>query len=118
MKRSRRAPILESSIQATIKAWLDLQTWCTAWRVHLGPVLQHRGGKPVWTKNPMTGFPDLGGVLQDGRMFAIECKSATGALSDKQREWGDKLRAFNVLWVEARSLDDVINFFQRELGAG
>lgn len=116
-RKSRAVAVLESSIQETILAWLQLQPWCDAWREYMGPVVVHKGGKRILATNPNKGFPDIQGVLSDSRMFVIECKSASGSLSPEQRDWRDRLRKRNVLWVEARSLEDVIQFFRSQLGS-
>lgn len=115
MTKTRRAPVKESVIQKAILEWLRTQShWLDAWRVPLGPMLVGKGHS---APNPMKGFPDIMGVFSDGRMFAIEVKSETGRLRPEQKAWRDRLDVRGVVWIEARSLEDVLNYFNARFGS-
>ena len=55
------------------------------------------------------GWPDITGVLPDGRFIGVEVKSATGRQSDAQKHMEQNIRRRNGLYVLARSVDDVEN---------
>jgi hypothetical protein len=76
------------------------------WRVANGPV-KHGG---VLKKSPIKGFPDLAGVMPNGRFFAIELKSADGKLSSEQIEWITKLNHTGGMAVILRTKDEVREF--------
>lgn len=60
----------------------------------------------IFRKNSMKGFPDIAGVV-NGRMFAIEVKTPTGRMSEAQRDWQQKLESNGVVYLIAKSVEDV-----------
>lgn len=109
----------ESQIQKAITDWLTAKN--IFWkRMALGPMM-HGGGKAKlrMVANPMKGFPDLMGFLpltSRGELFAIEIKSENGRLSPEQKQWREDLERHGAFYIEARSLDDVIDAFARRFG--
>ncbi len=75
------------------------------WRVPLGPVLH--GG--IRKKNPMTGWPDILGVVpnSNGKLLAIEVKTPKGKVAPHQEEVMRSLRNSGCLVITARSVEDV-----------
>lgn len=59
--------------------------------------------------NSQDGMSDILGMLKTGRLFAIECKSATGRIQENQQEFLDLINAGGGLAFVARSVDDVIS---------
>lgn len=107
----------EADIQRAICNWLKAKG--IFWkRMALGGVMQ--AGGTFRTKNPMKGFGDLWGFMpgtRRGEIFVIECKKPkTGRLSDEQKDWRVTYQRFGVFYIEARSLDDVIDAFARRFG--
>jgi hypothetical protein len=62
------------------------------------------------------GWPDIIGYLPDGRMFAIECKTAEGKASEEQLAWHRRAKANNVVALFARSQQEVIDRLIAPLG--
>lgn len=53
----------------------------------------------------VSGFPDLTVLLDGGRVFFIEMKSATGRLSENQRLVHQKLRSLGHVVIVARDIE-------------
>lgn len=76
-----------------------------------GPTTQRR-----FVKFGTAGWPDIIGVLPDGRFLGVECKAPDklwgkkrkAALSDKQREVRYKLLKHNALWITAKSSQEML----------
>ena len=87
-----------------------------AWRNALGPILQRRGGRLIYGKNPMSGFPDISGLLKNpkGRFFACEIKSDLGKLSPKQKIRLKTLEDNGAFCMAVRSLADMIQLINQE----
>lgn len=57
------------------------------------------------------GFPgaaDINGMLRGGRRIEVEVKAEDGVLSPEQRRFGEAVNGGGGLWLQARSLDDVV----------
>lgn len=80
------------------------------WRQNSGTFAeQNRDGSTRYVRaNTAHGMSDLMGFLKDGRVLAIECKSATGKLAPHQKEFLDKITAAGGVAGVARSVDDAI----------
>lgn len=106
----------EQDIQKQILDWLAARGFLH-FKLHMSGVMTKRGR----TKNRYAGLPDILGVLRcgTGRMFAIEVKTKKGQLEEKQQEWRARLEAAGVVYLLARSLDDVESVFTayEEFGA-
>ena len=99
--------LLESQLQKIVLEWFKAQAGYFVWRSYVGPII--RGPSKKLTPNPMAGFPDIFGFDPLNRPFAIELKSQTGKLSDKQKRWLRDLEAKGVHCIVARDLDTVIS---------
>lgn len=53
------------------------------------------------------GSSDILGILSGGRFLAVECKSATGVQSDKQKEFQARIEANGGLYLLVRSVADL-----------
>jgi len=53
------------------------------------------------------GWPDITGLLPDGRFIGVECKSPEGRQSPVQKQMEQEIRRRNGIYVLARSIDDV-----------
>jgi hypothetical protein len=57
------------------------------------------------------GWPDITGLLPDGRFIGVECKSKRGRQSPAQKAMAQEIRRRGGLYVLARRVEDV----QREI---
>lgn len=66
-------------------------------------------GRPTrrWIRYAFAGCSDILGQLTSGHLMAIECKSASGRLTEDQTAFLARVRAANGLAIVARSIDDV-----------
>ena len=79
-----------------------------AWRNNTGAVcLKNPNGRERFVRYGKPGSSDILGILPDGRMLAIECKTKTGRLSDKQRDFIEDIRSRHGVAFIARSVEDV-----------
>jgi hypothetical protein len=62
-------------------------------------------GQPVSFGYP--GSADITGILPDGRRLEVECKSATGKQSSKQKQFEEKIRASGGVYILTRSVEDL-----------
>ncbi len=53
------------------------------------------------------GWPDITGLLSDGRFIGIECKAPGGRQSDAQKLMEHEIRSRNGIYVLAYGVDDV-----------
>lgn len=62
------------------------------------------------------GESDLQGIISPGgRMLAIECKTGKGKLESDQIRWRDMIIKFGGLYIEGRSIEQVIDELKRSL---
>lgn len=62
------------------------------------------------------GECDIDGIhMNGGRRIGIEIKTGTGALSDKQKRWRAMLEKFGAIYIEARSVDQVLTALKAAL---
>lgn len=97
--------MLEREIQKQLLEWLKLQG-VFAWRCSLGGV-RHAG--VGMKKNPMSGFPDIAGIIPGGKgqLFVVEAKTTIGKLSPNQIKWRHDLESRGVLYILARTTADL-----------
>ncbi len=113
----------EREIQKSILDWLQLKG-IFAWKASSTGIYDQKRG--AFRKNPHTaGVADIIGIIQGavvhsipgmishipcnaGVFLAIEVKAAKGKLSIAQQSFRDAVRLNGGLWIEARSLEDVI----------
>ncbi|NPV51712.1 MAG: VRR-NUC domain-containing protein [Candidatus Methanofastidiosum sp.] len=60
----------------------------------------------------LSGSADIIACSPKGNFVAIECKSKKGKLTNKQKEFLDKVKTLGGVALIVRSLDDVINYFE------
>ena len=53
------------------------------------------------------GWPDITGLLPDGRFIGVECKSPTGRQSPVQKLMEQEIRKRSGIYILARSVQDV-----------
>ena len=87
----------ETQLKSQIKDYLDLKG------VFHFPIMQGLGAKP--------GLPDRVAVV-DGKFYGIEVKAKNGRLSEHQIAFRDRLTEAGGTYIEARSLDQIINAFK------
>jgi hypothetical protein len=96
----------EAELQKLVLDYLKKKKGYFVWRSYVGPIV--RGRAKILSPNPMAGFPDIFGFTDTNKPFAIELKSQTGKLSDKQVNWLQNLKAKGVHCIVARDLETVI----------
>lgn len=86
------------------------QSGIVYWRVPNGPVMHSVGTKQIRKKSPIKGFPDIAGVMPNGKFFAIELKTDKGRLSPEQTEWITKLNMSGAMAIVLRTKDEIREF--------
>lgn len=86
------------------------QSGLVYWRVPNGPVMHSIGTKQIRKKSPIKGFPDIAGVMPNGKFFAIELKTDKGRLSPEQTEWITKLNMSGAMAIVLRTKDEIREF--------
>jgi hypothetical protein len=94
---TREAPVLRGCLR-----WLHARG-VFAWRNNTGTTWIN--GQPVSFGYP--GSADILGIAPDGRFLAIECKSATGKQSEKQRAFQAKIEANHGVYLLVRSVEEL-----------
>lgn len=82
----------------------------TAWRNNTG-VLTDKNGRPV-KFGLCVGSSDIVGICPDGVFLAVECKTATGKVSEKQAHFLDSVKAKGGRAGVARCADDAIDIMK------
>jgi len=100
--------ISEGRIQAQILQFLAFRG-VFAWRNHSVGVYDQQKGilRKSTGLGSMRGVPDILGVLEDGRMLAIEVKSRSGRVSIHQAKFIEEATKLGALAFVARSIEDV-----------
>lgn len=103
----------EQSIQDSIRVALA-QAGYIVFRTNVGKV-KTADGRWFDTGLP-TGFPDLMGYKpENGKIFFIEVKTATGKRRPDQVAFANGLRNKNVIYGVTRSADEALNIVDNEL---
>ena len=69
------------------------------------------GGKVVFKKSNLKGFPDYAGLFRNGRLWAAEIKAGkAGKLSPEQVEWITKLNLSGAMAVVLRTREEIDAF--------
>lgn len=108
--RAAKGIRLEEDIQEDILRWLRAHGLLVA-RLDASAQLNARGYREL---TDHTGWPDIIGMLPDGKFLGIEVKSKTGSLRDSQVRFFDAVNAVagaNHVCFVARSVEDVIAVF-------
>lgn len=99
-------PLSEKEIQNQIREVLSYS--CIVYNITTG-TFKVAGRPPRYIKTFPKGTPDLMGFRKsDGKMFFIEVKNAVGKLSKEQKEFGEMIKQYPVLYGVARSVDDAL----------
>lgn len=77
---------------------------CRIWKNHTG-LAYTKAGNAV--RYGLPGSADILGLHCTGKFIAIECKTGTGRLSEKQQKFKNMVTALNGMYVLARSVQDV-----------
>ena len=100
-RRKRRSP--ERAVQKA----------CVAWLRRLGAIVAvtdagaaYRAGAFFGDAIP-AGWPDITGLLSDGRFIGVECKAKGGRQSAAQKRIEHEVRKRNGIYVLARSVEDL-----------
>ena len=101
----RRRRKSERAVQKACLAWLRAQGALVA-VTDAGAA--YRAGAFFGDAIPR-GWPDLTGLLPDGRFIGVECKAKRGRQSPAQKAMECEIRKRNGIYVLARSVEDVRN---------
>ena len=66
-----------------------------------------KGGNMIFRQSEVPGWPDIVGLLPNGRFFGIEVKSSTGRQSPEQKQTQIDIEANGGLYILARCIQDV-----------
>jgi len=106
-------PIPEKQIENEILRWLALNG-IFAWKNQSVGI--YNPTRKVFMRKTnvhhIKGVSDILGILKDGRMLAIECKSKYGKPSPEQTLFIQKIRDNGGVAFIARSLDEVVEAFK------
>jgi len=102
-RRKRRKP--ERAVQKAVLLWLRAHGALVA-VTDAGAA--YRAGAFFGDAIP-AGWPDITGLLPDGRFIGVECKAPRGRQSDVQKDMEREIRWRNGIYILARSVADVRN---------
>ena len=116
-RRPQRGP--EADVLAGVLKALAIHS-AVAWvrRMNTGAFKIGDGRNARFFRAGFVGCSDILGQMRDGRLLAIECKSATGKLSDPQRNFIETVRAHGGVAGMARSIDDALLIIKYGLMSG
>lgn len=99
----------ESGVLSAVLKALSLHP-AVAWvrRMNTGAFKIGEGRSARFFRAGFVGCSDIIGQMKDGRFLAIECKSASGKLSEAQINFIDTVRASGGVAGMARSIDDAL----------
>jgi hypothetical protein len=121
-QREKKASGSEAALLKQVLAWLT-HKGVRHWRANAGAGLRHgKGGKLIPVRSNPAGTSDILAVVPVlaadgrtvGRLVGIEAKAPDGRLRESQLAWKENMEAVGVLYVVARSLQDVIDAFAKE----
>ena len=99
--------IPENEVKQQIKELLAYT--CVLWNVVTGKFKVSDRSGTRWITTFPKGTPDiLGFRKKDGKMFFIEVKTSKGKLSKEQKEFGEFIKDYPVLYGVARSVEDAL----------
>ncbi len=103
-KRRTRKRDSESAVLRECMLWLK-QYGALVVRTNTGTVRLDSGR---WMKSGSPGWPDITGLLPDGRFIGVECKARRGGKQlPQQKRIEQEIRKRNGIYILARSADDV-----------
>ncbi|MCB2126041.1 MAG: VRR-NUC domain-containing protein [Rhodobacteraceae bacterium] len=95
MKDKSESVILKECLLALSAAGLGI-----CWRQNAGKVQTSKGH---WIELGPEGIADIVGILPDGRIYFVECKTRTGRQREAQKRWQKAVEALGAIYVVARS---------------
>lgn len=104
----------EAQIQGAIVEWLRYSGYLTFHIPNGGLRGKREAAKLKW-QGVLAGVPDLAVIWQElgeARLCFIEVKTASGRLSEDQSDFRNKVNAIGFDYIIARSLDDVMQWFE------
>jgi hypothetical protein len=103
-KRRTRKCDSESAVLRECMLWLK-QYGALVVRTNTGTVRLDSGR---WMKSGSPGWPDITGLLPDGRFIGVECKARSGGRqSPQQKRIEQEIRKRKGVYILARSAGDV-----------
>jgi len=101
-QRRRRNQTPENDLKKAILSYLHFHK-IPAWRINSGAIkIQDR-----YIRFSVPGISDIVGVLPDGRILAVETKSAGNRLTPAQKDFLDTITRNNGVAVVAYSINDI-----------
>jgi len=97
----------EAVIQQNIRLALGMRDDIFMFRINVGVFRPLHGDQRRAIRSAPDGTPDLIGVMQPGRAFAIEVKAAKGQQREAQKNWQKAWEKRGGIYILARSVDDV-----------
>lgn len=89
-------------VNACIK-WL-FSHGCFVWRNNTGSYKTQSGG---FVRYGSKGSPDIIGMTPRGLFIGVECKFGKNGLQDSQKDFGERIKEKNGLYIVAYSIDDL-----------
>lgn len=97
----------ESALVRSVLAALQVRgVW--SWRVNAGLTVIGTGKSRRVIKGAPSGSPDIQGVIGNGRLFGIECKTKTGTIRVSQKRWAAKALQHGVHYGVAKSVREAL----------
>lgn len=102
----------EKQIENTILHWLNWRGFF-CWKTKTMGTFDKRSGRYLrGSRLYRTGVSDIIGILDSGKLFAIEVKSEKGRVQDNQKLFLSEIKAKGGLAFIARSVDDIEREFK------
>jgi hypothetical protein len=79
---------------------------CRVWRNETGLGLNPRTHKPF--KYGLVGSSDILGILNNGKLLCIECKTGNATQSTQQKNFQRMIDSFNGLYIVVHCPDDAL----------
>ena len=108
----------ERRIQSEILLAVGSRPGVRLWRQQCGrvPVLDPRdvrraltlGLRVRYMQLAPPGAADLCGLMADGRMLQVECKSPTGRVRPEQTKWREIIEKYRGIYILARSAEEAV----------
>jgi len=99
--------VSEAVLQQEIRLALGMRDDIFMFRINVGVFRPLHGDQRRAIRSAPDGTPDLIGVMQPGRAFAIEVKAAKGQQREAQKNWQKAWEKRGGIYILARSVDDV-----------
>lgn len=81
-----------------------------AWKNTTGTGLSMDGSRVI--KFGVPGSPDIMGIGPQGKFLGVEVKTGSGVLRQEQIAFRDMVRRQGGIFIEARSIEDVVQLLQ------